>query len=30
MLPLLLGMTGRKAALDQLSGEGLATLRARD
>ena len=30
MLPLLLGMTGRKAALDDLSGEGLATLRARD
>jgi uncharacterized protein (TIGR03083 family) len=30
MLPLLLAMTGRKAGLDELSGEGLATLRARD
>jgi uncharacterized protein (TIGR03083 family) len=30
MLPLLLAMTGRKAALDELSGEGVATLRARD
>ena len=30
MLPLLLAMTGRKAALDELSGEGLDTLRARD
>jgi uncharacterized protein (TIGR03083 family) len=30
MLPLLLAMTGRKAALDSLSGDGLATLRARD
>ena len=30
MLSLLLAMTGRKAALDELSGEGLDTLRARD
>ena len=30
MLPLLLAMTGRKAALDELSGEGVATLRSRD
>ena len=29
MLPLLLAMTGRKAALDELSGDGVATLRSR-
>jgi len=30
MLPLLMAMTGRKAALTELSGDGVATLRSRD
>ena len=30
MVPLLMAMTGRKAALDDLTGEGVETLRARD